>query len=231
MMFFVCLFVYLLVNEIATLQFFFNLGIDYFNSSGIRMNTYNVPNQQFAQNVPENKEAGAAANPNDKQNNETKNGDFGSSSAQQNGNSSGYVRNNHNGNKRRTYNPNNYRVLNPNPKRTDVKFNSNVKNLHKNEQVINKMQQKNSNESVVPGVNGSAAPMTSRTITKPATGTPIYTKMPKNAAEQQPIQYETGQPIELQQVRDVLYFIHLCVIFLKLLLESLLSACSISDVH
>lgn len=198
-----------LVNEIATLQFFFNLGIDYFKSSGIRMNAYNVPNPQFTPNAPENKEVSGAGKPvNDKQNNDAKNEEFGSSSSQQNGNSSGYGRNNqnvnhnNNGNKRRTYNQN-YRVFNSNVKRTDVKFNSNVKNLHKNEQVINKMQQQNLTESVVSVMN-NAATMTPCTATKPVTAAPIYSHMSTNVTEQQQLQYGTVQQIELQQVRDEL---------------------------
>lgn len=171
------------------------------------MNAYNVPNQQFTTNASENKGGKGAGKPvNDKQNSDAKNEEFGSSSSQQNGNSSGYGRNNqnfnhnNNGNKRRTYNQN-YRVFNSNVKRTDVKFNSNVKNLHKNEQVINKMQQQNLTESVVPVVN-NAATATLCTATKPVTASPIYSHMPTNVTEQQQLQYGTVQQIELQQVRD-----------------------------
>lgn len=175
------------------------------------MNAFNVPTQQYAAPAPENSEgtAGGAAGKaaNDKQNNDVKNNEeFGSSSTQQNGSSSGYGRNNpnanhiNNGNKRRTFNQNNFRVFNSNPKRTDVKFNSNVKNLHKNEQAINKMQQKNSNESVVSVVNTAATLVTSCMATKPVNGAPIYTQMPTNVTEQPSLQYGAGHPIELQQV-------------------------------
>lgn len=170
------------------------------------MNAYSsAPNQQFVPNAPENIDSIGAAKPvNDKQN-DVKNEEFGNSSAQQNSGSA-YGRSNpnfnqiNNGTKRRTYNQS-YRVFNSNAKRTDVKFNSNVKNLHKNEQVIKNMQQQNVSEAVTSVVN-TPVTMTSNTGTNPVTATTLFSQMPTNVNEQPQLQYGAVQQFDLQQVRD-----------------------------
>lgn len=196
-----------LVNDIATLQFFFNLGIEYFKSSGIRMNAYSAPNPQFVPNVPENAEV-VGGNPVSAVQNDVKNEEFGSSSVQQNGTSeygriNRNVNNNNSSNKRRTYND---REFVPSAKAPDVKFNSNVKNLHKNKQIINQMKQNNLTETVTPVVN---TPVTLDTNTgfNPAPSSPLthYLQqiMPPMEANELS-QYGTIQQFDLQQVRDKL---------------------------